>query len=158
MNPPPDPAAELARLRRKQHIWTWVAVAGVILTVWAWFGSPLCRAPASTSPTPSTTSTSIPRSGSWVQTGEWSGATSRTTEDFSVSSSYWKVCWDTRPGDLGPMNFIALLGDATGQLSPNAVANTIGRGADSSFFRAPGQYYFAITALQPYRLRVLELR
>ena len=145
-------------MAKKTPVWVIVLiVAGVIglnvIGVWS-----VLRPLLSTSSMPSTTSTSIPRSGSWVQTGEWSGATSRTTEDFSVSSSYWKVCWDTRPGDLGPMNFIAILGDATGQLSPNAVANTIGRGADSSFFRAPGQYYFAITALQPYRLRVLELR
>lgn len=62
MNPPPDPAAELARLRRKATIWTWVAVAGVILTVWGWFGAPLCRAPvAATAPRPVVLSTPVAR-------------------------------------------------------------------------------------------------
>jgi len=152
MTPPLDPADEIARLRRWLRAWTWVAIAGGVLTLWGWFGRPVSRAQVSTTSTPST------KSISWHQTGEWHGSTSRTTEDFSVSSSYWKVIWSTRPGDMGAMNFAVTLHDAAGRLAPSGVANTIGAGDDSSFFRSPGRFYFDIMALQPYSIRIVESR
>lgn len=51
MTPPPDPADELVRLRRRLRFWTWFTVAAVLFSLWGWFGSPLCRAPvAATAP------------------------------------------------------------------------------------------------------------
>jgi len=51
---PPDPQAEIARLRRRATVWTWVAVAGVVLTAWSWLGRPSPSIPStkSTSSTP----------------------------------------------------------------------------------------------------------
>ena len=72
-----------------------------------------------------------------------------------MSSKEWKITWDTKPGDLGDMNFSISVHKADGELV-TIVANVIGNDKDSSIMRGVGSYYLSINTGQPYTITIQE--
>lgn len=93
--------------------------------------------------------------GKWREVASWSGKSTRSTEKFTVGSP-WKIMWDTRPGDLGAMNFQIFIYGEDGV--PGLAANVIGADQDQSIQHKAGTYYLQFNTAQRYTVRVLELR
>ena len=91
----------------------------------------------------------------WRIVNKWSGKSIKDTESFQVSSKEWKITWDTKPGDLGDMNFSISVHKADGELV-TIVANVIGNDKDSSIMRGEGSYYLSINKGQPYTITIQE--
>lgn len=93
--------------------------------------------------------------GNWIDVASWSGKSIRSTEKFTVGSP-WKIVWDTRPGDLGAMNFqIFIYGEDE---MPGVAANVIGADQDESIQHKAGTYYLQFNTAQRYTVKVLEWR
>jgi|GEM_PF-2780265 len=86
----------------------------------------------------------------------WSGNSIKNTETFHVSSDEWKLTWDTKPGEYGPMNFQIYVYNSDGTLK-SVAANVIGESLDYSIIRGSGDYYLSINTAQPYTIGVWNL-
>lgn len=86
----------------------------------------------------------------------WTGDSIKDTETFHVSSDEWKLTWDTKPGEYGPMNFQIYVYNSDGTLK-SVAANVIGESLDYSIIRGSGDYYLSINTAQPYTIGVWNL-
>lgn len=93
----------------------------------------------------------------WVEVIKFEGKAIKDTETFQITSKEWRIVWDTKPGDMGDMNFQIYVYDENGSPAGSfVVANIIGEGSDTSYMRGKGAYYFSINTGQPYTIVVEE--
>jgi len=93
----------------------------------------------------------------WHEIASWEGTATKSTETFNVSTTEWRISWETRPGQLGDMNFQIYVYKANGDLVTVA-ANIIGYNKDNSIIRGIGSYYLMINTAQPYSISIQEKR
>lgn len=95
----------------------------------------------------------------WTEVTRFSGKAIKDTPTFSITADEWRVSWDTKPGEFGPMNFQIFVYKVSGSSKAMAgvIANVIGEDRDSSVMRGRGDYYLTINTGQPYTV-VVEQR
>ncbi|MBU5677911.1 hypothetical protein KQI88_15950 [Alkaliphilus sp. MSJ-5] len=91
----------------------------------------------------------------WEEVIRFEGKSIKDTETFKISSKEWRIVWDTKPGDMGGMNFQIYVYNANGSME-SVAANVIGEANDTSYMRGKGEYYFTIVTAQPYTIIVEE--
>lgn len=130
-----------------------IALAVVLVALAAIGSCVVCvmRPSGSESPasTPGTTPVVEPGPKYWAEVIRWEGNSIKDTETFSITANYWRIRWNTWPGEYGDMNFQIYIYDANGNLK-NVAANVIGTGSDVSYVRGAGNYYLTINSGQPY--------
>lgn len=93
----------------------------------------------------------------WKEVIKFEGNSIKDTQTFKVSSNEWRISWDTKPGDMGDMNFQIYVYDKSGTPAGSyVIANVVGEGSDTSYMRGSGEYYFTINTAQPYTIIVEE--
>jgi len=93
----------------------------------------------------------------WHEIASWEGTATKSTETFNPSTTEWRISWETKPGQLGEMNFQIYVYKANGDLVTVA-ANVIGYNKDSTIIRGAGSYYLTINTAQPYSISIQEKR
>lgn len=85
----------------------------------------------------------------WQQVIEFTGSSMKTTQKFSIGSNEWRIRWTTTPGANGDGNFVIYVYAGNGDMV-DVAANIIGKGADTSYVYAGGEYYLTILSDQNY--------
>lgn len=88
-----------------------------------------------------------------VVIASWEGESTKNTETFTVPTDEWKISWDTKPGELGDMNFQIYVYDKNGAMK-GVAANVVGANNESTVMRGAGDYYLTINTAQPYKITV----
>jgi len=99
----------------------------------------------------------VPRKTRWKKVAQWEGKVIKDTETFRISSTEWRISWETKPGEYDDMNFQIYVYKSNGDLI-SVAANVIGYNNDSTIIRGAGSYYLSINTAQPYSIVVEERR
>ncbi|KPU44289.1 hypothetical protein OXPF_24570 [Oxobacter pfennigii] len=91
----------------------------------------------------------------WTEVTRFEGNSIKDTGTFEITSSEWRISWDTKPGDYGAMNFQIYIYKPDKSLV-DVAANVIGESKDSSVQRGSGEYYLTINSAQPYTVIIEE--
>lgn len=112
---------------------------------------------SSTSELIKTTSEEDSTTSNWREVITFKGESIKDTETFKISSDEWRINWETKPGDIGEMNFQIYVYDKNGNSAGSYIAaNVIGEGNDISYMRGSGEYYLTINTAQSYTIIIEE--
>jgi hypothetical protein len=116
--------------------------------------TPVVRDQPSVAPvTPERTPT--PAADVWTDVGSWDGWTVKETETLTITSSEWRIVWNTEPEGCGEMEFQLSVYTVAGELR-SVAAGVISEGRGVSYVPGAGDHYLVFQTEQYYSVIVQQ--